>query len=157
MNKKYKLTKETKEYYGITFYRIEALKDFCDVKRGDKGGWIKEENNLSQDDNCWVFGNAQVSGDARVYGNALVSGDAQVSGDAWVYGNALVYKLKLTSGYFYHTKEKSETIEKIEQDNYEVLCSKPKLAQEEKIQGKMVKIKVKDGGILEGEIIENDC
>ena len=26
-----------------------------------------------------------------------------------------------------------------------------------KIQGKMVKIKVKDGGILEGEIIENDC
>ena len=145
MNKKYKLTKETKEYYGITFYRIEALKDFCDVKRGDKGGWIKEENNLSQDDNCWVFGNARVYGDAQVYG------------DAWVSGDALVYKLKLTSGYFYHTKEKSETIEKIEQDNYEVLCSKPKLAQEEKIQGKMVKIKVKDGGILEGEIIENDC
>ena len=78
MNKKYKLTKETKEYYGITFYRIEALKDFCDVKRGDKGGWIKEENNLSQDDNCLVSGDARVSGDAWVTGNAQVYGDAQV-------------------------------------------------------------------------------
>lgn len=36
--KKYKLTEETKEYYGITLYRIEALKDFGTVKAGDKGG-----------------------------------------------------------------------------------------------------------------------
>ena len=138
MNKKYKLTKETKEYYGITFYRIEALKDFCDVKRGDKGGWIKEENNLSQDDNCWVFGNAQVSGDARVYG------DAQVC------------KQKLISGYFYYTKQKSEKIESVDtyDEGYETLCREPKLDEEEKPQGKKVKIRLSDNQVVEGEIVE---
>jgi len=60
---KYKLTK-TKEAFGITLYRIKALKDFGDVKKGDLGGWIEKEENLSQENFCWV------SGDARVFGNA---------------------------------------------------------------------------------------
>ena len=32
---KYKLTKETKDYFGVTLHRIEALKDFGDVSKGD--------------------------------------------------------------------------------------------------------------------------
>ena len=59
--KKYKLTKETKEYFGVTLYRIEALMDFNDIEKGEKGGFIEKEENLSQ-----------VSGDARVYGDAKV-------------------------------------------------------------------------------------
>ena len=94
--KKYILTKETKELFGVTLYRIEAARDFSGVKKGDKGGWIEGEKNLSHEGdavvsgNAWVSGDAVVSGDARVYGNAWVSGNALVCGDAKVCGNALV-------------------------------------------------------------------
>ena len=88
---KYKLTKEKKEVCGITLYRIQALKDFDDVKKGDKGGWIEKEGNLSQDNNAWVYGDAWVHGDAWVYGNAQVYGDAEVCGNTRVYDNAEVY------------------------------------------------------------------
>lgn len=63
---KYKLTNESIEYLGRTLYRIEALRDFGNVVKGDKGGYIEKEENLSQDDNAWVYGNARVYGDAKV-------------------------------------------------------------------------------------------
>ena len=90
--KKYKLTDETMHIYGRTLYRIEAVKEFADVKKGDKGGWVESENNLSQDGNCWIYDNAKVyDDDARVMGNACISGEAEVYHDAKVYGNAEVY------------------------------------------------------------------
>ena len=82
---KYKLTETTKEVNSITLYQIQALKDFGDVKKGDLGGWIEKEDNLSQEGQCWI------SGDARVFGNAVVSGDAWVFGNAVVSGNARVF------------------------------------------------------------------
>ena len=84
MKKKYKLTDETINVGGKKLCRIEALKDFGDVKKGDKGGFIEDEHNLSHDGNSWVYGNA------RVYGNAWVCGNARVCGNAWVFGNACV-------------------------------------------------------------------
>ncbi len=83
--------------------RVVALCDFGYVKKGDVGGFIESENNLSHEGKCWVSGNArvhgnalvsgnaQVYGNARVYGDALVSGNARVHGDALVSGNALVH------------------------------------------------------------------
>ena len=125
--KKYKLTKTTKEYRGLTLYQIEALKDFGNVEKGEMGGFIEKEENLSQDDNAWVYGNAEVYGNAAVFENALVYDNALVYGDARVYG-----RLKLTGGCFYHTKQKSEIMEKIEIDeNHEILCSNPKIAEDE--------------------------
>ena len=56
------------------------------------GGYIEEEENLSQHGNAWVSGNAKVYGNAMVYGKAWVYGDAQVHGDAMVCGDALVFK-----------------------------------------------------------------
>ena len=103
MDKKYKLTEETISVNGRTLYRIEAIKDFGDVKKGDKGGYVENEENLSQSGDCWayddakvydnsmVFGNAEVCGDAMVCGNAMVYGDAQIYNDAIVCGNAKVY------------------------------------------------------------------
>ena len=97
MGKKYKFTKETTNLADKTLYRIEALKDFSDVKKGDKGGFIENEHNLSQYGDAWIGNNAKVFEDARVYGNADVSdcayvfGNAQVFGDAEVFGNAEVY------------------------------------------------------------------
>ena len=81
------------ENYG----RIRALIDFGRVKKGDIGGKIDNYDNLSQEDNCWVYINAQVRDNAKVYGNAFVSGtatvgdNAKVFDNAWVSGDACVY------------------------------------------------------------------
>lgn len=105
MNKKYKLTDETINLNGATLYRIEALKDFGEIKKGDKGGFIESENNLAHEGNAWVSDNAHVYGDAcvfdnaRVYNNAFVSGYAQVYGNAFVYGNAWLYGNTRVCGY----------------------------------------------------------
>ena len=90
MEKKYKLTEETIDWRGRTLYRIEVLRDFGDVKVGDKGGWIESEDNLSHEGSCWVFDNAMVSDNALVFGYAWVSGKARVSGNARVSGAAVV-------------------------------------------------------------------
>ncbi|OPB29808.1 hypothetical protein [Bartonella sp. WD12.1] len=91
IEKKYKLTEESKEAYGHTLYRIRALRDFGHVKTGDLGGFIKKEDNLSHDGDCWIYDNAIVYQNAKVYGNALVCDDAQIGGKARVYGNARVF------------------------------------------------------------------
>ena len=130
---KYKLTKKTKEHFGVILYQIEALKDFGNVSKGDKGGYIEKVENLAWvSGDAWVYGNAEVSGNAEVYGDAWVSGDAWVYGNAKVYGNAEVYgELKLIGGYFYHTKESSKEIEKVDIDEHcELLCSEPELEEE---------------------------
>ena len=105
MEKKYKLTDETIKLNGVTLYRIEALKDFGEIKKGDKGGFIESENNLAHEGDAWVSDNAHVYGDAcvfdnaRVYNNAFVSGYAQVYGNARVYGNAWLYDNTRVCGY----------------------------------------------------------
>lgn len=98
--KKYRLTDDKIIVGCRTLYRIQALRDFGEVKEGELGGYIEAEKNLSQCCDAWVsgdarvYGNAWVSDDARVYGNACVSGNAcvygnaRVSGDARIYGNA---------------------------------------------------------------------
>ena len=106
--KKYELTKEKKEFFGKTLFRIKALRDGKFFSKGELGGFIEKEANLSQSGDAWVSDDAWVSGDARVSGDAWVSDDALVSGDAcvsddawvsadaWLYGNARVSgKLKL--------------------------------------------------------------
>ena len=70
--------------------QIVALRSFGNVRKGNVGGWIEGEKNLSQEGECWVSGNAKVSGNARVYGDALVYGNARVSEDAWVFEDAQV-------------------------------------------------------------------
>lgn len=61
------------------------------VKKGDKGGFIESEYNLSQEDYCWVYGNAKVYGEAKICGTAKVYDNAAVCGEAEVYGNAAVF------------------------------------------------------------------
>ena len=96
-NKKYELiTNDTIKINNMTLYRIKALKDFNNVKKGDLGGYIEKEDNLSHIGNCWVYDGAKVYGNAKVFGNAMVCGDAMVCGnarvcdDAEVCGNAIV-------------------------------------------------------------------
>ena len=71
MEKKYKLTDiEIKEkFLKKPLYQIEALKDFGNVKKGEKGGWVEKEGNLSQNGDAWVYGDAWVCGNTRVCGD----------------------------------------------------------------------------------------
>ncbi len=84
--KKFELTTEfITNAFGKKLFRIKALVEFGDVKAGELGGYVEKEENVSQDGNAWV------SGDARVYGNAWVHGNAKVYDDAWVSDNAKVF------------------------------------------------------------------
>ena len=76
---------------GVILHRIQAVRDFGSIHKGDKGGWVGMECNLSHDGFCWVGDEAKVYGDARVYGDASIYGDARVYGNAKVYGDAMVY------------------------------------------------------------------
>ena len=90
MEKKYKLTNETIMYGDRILHRIEALYDFNDVEKGDKGGFVESEANLSHKSYCWVYGDAKVFGNACVYELARVLNKAEVSGDAKVHGYAII-------------------------------------------------------------------
>lgn len=103
MMRKYEFTGDTKNYLGHTLHRIMAVRDFGGVKAGDLGGWIEKQENLSHEDNCWVYGNAQVYGDARVCGNAQVEEDARVCGNADIKSmrDHIVFKNWWSSGRYF--------------------------------------------------------
>ena len=95
-NAKFRYNGEKISFMGETLYRIEAILNFGNVKRGDKGGFIGKDVSLDYYySNSWVGGNAKVWGDswirddAQVYGDALVEG-ANVFENAKIYGKAYV-------------------------------------------------------------------
>lgn len=101
----------------VTLYQIRALRDFtCPfklnpdgeildqtlVKKGDLGGYVQKEENLSHEGGCWIFeeaevrDNGRVEGNARLVGrslvrdNAIVKGYSCLSANAYVWGNAVL-------------------------------------------------------------------
>ena len=89
MEKKFELTDNfIINAFGVKLFQIKCTKSFKYAKEGDLGGYVEKDENLDQESDAWVSGNAQVYGNARVYGNAEVSGDAEVSGNARVSGDA---------------------------------------------------------------------
>ena len=88
--KKYELTNERLKIGIYQLYRIRALKDFADVKKGDLGGFVESEFNLSQVGDCWVYDDACVYGNAHVSQNATIRDDATVFCVARVCGNATI-------------------------------------------------------------------
>ena len=94
--KKYELLKDdTKTVFGHTLYRIKALREFGNVEKGDLGGYIESENNLSHYGNAWVYDNARVCGNALFCGNAMVNSE----------DDYIVFKNNWSSGrYFTYTK-----------------------------------------------------
>ena len=90
MEKKYILTEETKEVGGRILHRIQAVRDFDAVQKGDLGGWVESEENLSHDGNCWVFGDGRVFGNGKIFDNGRVFGDGEVFGNARIGVNAYI-------------------------------------------------------------------
>ncbi|PAF49434.1 hypothetical protein BKH41_01850 [Helicobacter sp. 12S02232-10] len=86
---KYKLLEnDTAELKQTKLYRIEALRDFDDVKVGDKGGYIESEENLSHTGNA-LHDNAHDN--AKAYDSAVIGSGQQIYGDVAVKGSVEVY------------------------------------------------------------------
>lgn len=81
--KKFELTTKI-SFNGRTLYRIRALKNFRNVKKGDLGGYVEKESNLSQTGNAWIYD------DAKAMDNAIVKDDATLHHNAEVYDKAIV-------------------------------------------------------------------
>ena len=62
--KKFELTSEFVTFLGKKLFRIKALISFGNVEEGELGGYVEKEENLSNDGNAWVYGDAWVSGNA---------------------------------------------------------------------------------------------
>lgn len=94
MEKKYELTNETIEFKGRTLHRIKALKDVTsscvDITKGDLGGFVQSENNLSHEGGCWIDVDAKVYDKAQVYGDVFINGEAEVYDEAQVYEDAYI-------------------------------------------------------------------
>ena len=90
-NDKFKLIKTDKTTPDWKLlYQIQALKNFWNVSKWEKGWYIEAEWNLSVYWNAWISWNARVSWNAIVYWNALVYWNARISWNARVYWNASV-------------------------------------------------------------------
>jgi hypothetical protein len=81
-----------------TLFRVKAVRDFGCVKRGDRGGYIEREANLSHDGTAWVGGGAQAYGNALVCDDAIVNGYAKISGNARICGNAAIGEYERVGG-----------------------------------------------------------
>jgi hypothetical protein len=99
-NPKYELASETKTIdtggRDIILHRIKALKDFGTVHKGDLGGWIEKEENLSQFGKCWIYDNAEafnfarVSDDAQMFDNSAIYGHSRLSGHASIHAGSRI-------------------------------------------------------------------
>lgn len=47
MSNLYKLSNETKEVFGVTLHRLEAISDFGEHKAGSLHGWVEKIENVS--------------------------------------------------------------------------------------------------------------
>lgn len=93
---KYKLLQNDKiEFKGRTLYRIQAIKEVGPIKEGEIGGYVENENILSQEGECWiggdskVFGNSKIFDKAKIYDEAIVR-DSKISGNSVIAKNAFV-------------------------------------------------------------------
>ncbi len=98
MARKYEIT-DIQHPGNPKLFRIRALRDIplAIVNAGDLGGYVENENNLSQEDDCWigmharVYENAKIYENAQIYGNTLVYGNTRIFSEAQIAGNAKVF------------------------------------------------------------------
>ena len=110
MEKKFILTEKTCVIDGRTLYRIRAEKNFSDVRKGEFGGFVEREANLSHSGNSWIYDDAYVYDNgyvyndarirdfARIYDNARIHDNACICNEAHVYNNAQVYNSAYVRG-----------------------------------------------------------
>lgn len=87
---KFELTTESRKYHGLIYWRIKALKNFGNVKKGDLGGFVQQPNNLSHLGNCWIEADAMVGEWCCVHNNYLVGGNTKLTGRIHLFGNGTI-------------------------------------------------------------------
>lgn len=101
IQKKYKLTKETMCFDGVTLHRIQALKDFGNVEAGELGGWVESEKNLSQSGDCWIAMEAKAYGGAEIGDSAILTRKAIACGNSTICNDTLVSDESIIRGFTY--------------------------------------------------------
>ena len=101
---KYKLTNETQTYQDSTLYRIESLVDIpsIGVRKGDLGGWVESESNLSQDGDGWIFSPGIVCRGGTIRGGTIEGGT--------IWGGTIESQpltISRSDGYFFTLQEKN--------------------------------------------------
>ena len=88
----YKIVRDKSRVMSVDqkVYRIEALKNFSDVKKGDKGGYVQDLRTIGSTGKAWVYDNAILSGTATVTGNATVKGDSHIHSMVKLRGDATI-------------------------------------------------------------------
>ena len=95
-NQKYIILKnKLAEVNGRILHRIQAVKDFDDVKAGDKGGWVSGYHNLSQEGDCWVYDESKVFDEAIVRDNAKIYGESEIYDNARILDNVFINNAKI--------------------------------------------------------------
>ena len=94
--KKYELIKNDNiKLDGRILYRIKAIRDVVDsdgnliVIKGDLGGFVQDESNLSHKGSCWIYDDAACYGGGRVYDDAIVCDRARIHGCAKLYDKVI--------------------------------------------------------------------
>lgn len=135
--KKYELVKEMYTYSGFgddakKVYRIRALHDFGSkpnvIHKGDLGGYIESEENLSQTGDCWVWGDSIVCGCSRIEGDSKVLGDSFIF-NTIILKNSYVKCSRIYDSYIYgwarviNSKVIKSTIrDSVQIDNAKLIC-----------------------------------
>lgn len=108
---KYEFTGKSITYHDlgkeVILFQIRALIDIPrhNVHKGDIGGYIENDFNLSHKGKAWVADEAKVFHASVVSGDAYVSGDSivaysTVQGKVKIYGSAVI-RHSMVKGYFY--------------------------------------------------------
>lgn len=94
MKEKYEITDISHPKYPW-LHRIRALVHVNEeVERGDLGGYVESDQNLSQGDHCWIYNQAicceeaYVTKDGRLYDGAMARDSALISGNARMFEHA---------------------------------------------------------------------
>lgn len=96
---KYKLNATRKTLSNNTpIFQIEALKDFNDVKKGDLGGFVQSEHNISQAGDCWAYNNAWVISNGQLLDNATAKDNSFISQNGVVCHNATITEFSEVGG-----------------------------------------------------------
>lgn len=85
---KYILTSHSIEFEGRILYRIQAVKDFSNVKRGDIGGYVETTDNLSQYGNCWIYNDAKAMDGSMVLDDSILEGQSVMKNQSTLSHNA---------------------------------------------------------------------
>jgi len=97
--KKYELTGYYLEISATSkLFRIKALRDFSDVKKGQLGGFVQNEYNLSHEGDCWIYSDASACDSSKVQDNAKLRDFCMLRDYAKLSDNAVMQEYVTLEG-----------------------------------------------------------